>query len=790
MTTHVFTLLDAIPDGSFVLNKDRVVVFWNTRLEEWTGIQREQVIGMPIGRYFPHFDSAKYTARIQNLFDTGIPVIFSPYLHKYIIPIPLNADQFQIHKATATRISLPASQEFYALFTIQDVTELAQRLKDYRAMRDQAEKEIRERMMAEEALKHAKLNLENIFHAAMPLCVTLRNFEISQVNDAYCEFFGITKEEAVGKKCYAAHRSPACHTERCPLHKIFNGAEHVEYELAKTRADGSTLWCIVTARPYRDLHGELIGIVENFQDITKRKQAEEAIQEAKHAAEEANKSKSRFLANMSHELRTPLNSILGFSQMMQRNQHLPPEDHHRLKIIIHSGEHLLTLINQVLDLSKAESGKITLQETQVDVLALLHETAELFEFRAKEHGVSFRYAPQHNLPRFILADGVKLRQILINLLNNAFKFTHSGSITLRTRMEQSKSDSSHCRLVFEVCDTGTGIDTTEFPMLFEPFTQTASGQQHREGTGLGLAISRKFARMMRGDITVQSTVGQGSCFTCTVMVSLIKEADRAKLQTPRKIVSIQGRDPSHPTGYRMLIVDEHAQNRELLTQLFQPFGFDTREAQNGAEAVAIWESWQPRIIWMDLFMPVMDGFEAARQIRDAEMRRHAANSNPSESSRTIILALTASMFEQEEERASLAGCDGFLRKPYQESALLDMLARHTGLPVAYEVSPPDIPPRCPLSSEVGTNALSRQLKTLPTQILEQMKYAATTTDITLLSDLVSSAVAPVNAALADMLSQMLNNFEYMTILEAIDLAFLANADSAGIIADQHSLETL
>ena len=307
----------------------------------------------------------------------------------------------------------------------------------------------------------------------------------------------------------------------------------------------------------------------------------------KERADIANQAKSAFIANMSHELRSPLNAILGFAQIMTRSQTLPNEHQESVGIINRSGEHLLALINNVLDLSKIEAGRIALNEKNFDLHRLLDDIHDMFQLKAADKGLQLLLEIAPNLSRYIRTDEVKLRQILINLINNALKFTEKGSICLRSQNLESS------RLVFEVEDTGPGIAPEDLNKLFEAFTQTESGKQAQEGTGLGLSISRKFVRLMGGEMRVRSQVGKGTIFNFEIQMEEVEATEVESQQADqRRIISLE---PGQPR-YRLLIVDDKPINRQLLVKLLSPFGFELAEARNGREAVDIWQQWQPHLI--------------------------------------------------------------------------------------------------------------------------------------------------------------------------------------------------
>ncbi|OQY45051.1 MAG: hypothetical protein B6247_29420 [Candidatus Parabeggiatoa sp. nov. 2] len=347
-------------------------------------------------------------------------------------------------------------------------------------------------------------------------------------------------------------------------------------------------------------------------------------QRAEEAAKVANQAKSTFLANMSHELRTPLNAILGFAQIMQRSRTLPQEHQNNVGIINRSGEYLLSLINDVLDMSKIEAGKITLDEQNVDLYRLLDEVHDLFYLRASSKHLQFGIERSDNVPRYICTDGKKLRQVLINLIGNALKFTQEGGIYLHVESQRPKSpqpvvkagllekgaiDSQEVILEFRVEDTGAGIAEDEIDKLFEAFTQTATGRASQQGTGLGLPISRQFVQLMGGDISVQSQVGKGTVFQFGIRAQVVSSAELAYKGGPttRQVIALE---PNQPR-YRILIADDKWDNRQLLIQRLNPFGFELREASNGQEAINICDEWQPHLIWMDIRMPVMDGLQPA-----------------------------------------------------------------------------------------------------------------------------------------------------------------------------------
>ncbi|MEG4321844.1 MULTISPECIES: DUF3365 domain-containing protein [unclassified Microcoleus] len=429
------------------------------------------------------------------------------------------------------------------------------------------------------------------------------------------------------------------------------------------------------ARTFQDMAHEVSTRERNLSQAVEQRtvQLADSMKEAEKAqakAEAADRAKSQFLANMSHELRTPLNAILGFTQLMLRSPSgsagesntLSPQTQQRyLDTINRSGEHLLALINNVLEMSKIEAGRIAFQATDFDLFALLDTLQQMLRLKAESKGLQLKFTRSSDVPQFVRTDEAKLRQVLINLLGNAVKFTQTGSVALQVKRGEE------CTLQFTVADTGAGINLSERDRLFEPFVQTATGVQSQEGTGLGLSISRKFVQLMGGEITVESTVGKGSTFRFEIQVGLA--ADR-RSELPKQERSIVGLADGQIT-YRILVVDDRLENRQLLVELLIPIGFEVQTANNGQEAIALWQSWQPHLIWMDLRMPVMDGSAATQQIK--------ASIQVSGVPAPIIIALTGSAFEEERQVALAAGFDDFVRKPFRTDTIFAKMAEYLGV---------------------------------------------------------------------------------------------------------------
>jgi two-component system sensor histidine kinase/response regulator len=500
-----------------------------------------------------------------------------------------------------------------------------------------------------------------------------------------------------------------------------------------------------------------------------RHTAEEAMRVAKEAAEVANRAKSTFLANMSHELRTPLNAILGFAQLMERDAALTPRQRESLTIINRSGEHLLNLINDVLEMSRIEAGRITLNLASFNLHQLLQAIWEMFQVRATAKQLSLQFEIAPDLPQYVLTDEGKLRQVLINLLSNAVKFTHSGGVMLRVLWVTSSASSDSNReevqrttdngqrtIYFEVEDTGRGIAPEEIDSLFQPFVQTMSGTEAREGTGLGLTISRQFVQLMGGDIHVTSNLGQGSTFCFDVQVTLANPADVAPTPTYHRVLKLA---PNQPT-YRILVVDDRQESCDLIAQLLNVVGFETRAAENGQEAIAQWQTWHPHLIWMDMRMPVMDGYEATRQIRELERHRTAPSDEP-----TVIIALTASAFEEQQTSIIAMGCDDFVRKPFREQVIFEKMTEYLGVQYIYEEQ--DVLGRtkdeqCDSSSSPMLYPSS--LQAMPAEWIASLHQAALAVDADRILELIEQ-IPKTHLALAEGLTELVHHFCFDEILE-------------------------
>jgi two-component system sensor histidine kinase/response regulator len=521
-------------------------------------------------------------------------------------------------------------------------------------------------------------------------------------------------------------------------------------ELHALRKDSTEFPVEISLSPLETEDGVLVSAA--IRDITERKRIEEQIlnlnrrlEQAAAEAEAANRAKSTFLSTMSHEIRTPMNAILGYAQLMSRDPALGADAKTNLQIIGRSGEHLLALINDVLDMSKIEAGRVEASPTTFNLTRLLHDLAALFRLRAQAKELHFEMLVDGESAPYVVADESKLRQALINLLGNAVKFTTRGQVILRVTVGQREAGQLWLSVLVE--DTGPGISQEEQSKLFEPFVQTKRGFQSQEGTGLGLAITRKFARLMGGDVTVTSSPGRGSVFRLEIP---IERGDRgiaiAKSGT-RRVLSLR----AGTAAPRILVVDDQFENRDWLIKLLTTLGFSVRGAADGEAAMRDWREWSPHLILMDLHMPVMDGLEATRRIK-ADPR----------GKETAIVALTASALGEDRQKVAHSGADGFLAKPCSEDQLLEKMRTLLGLDYDYEETSDTV------SSLEGSSLSAETLGRLPRELIEEIRNATLTGNKKLLDKLIHGVHQAGDAESAHGLKELADKYDYDALTRLLE----------------------
>ena len=708
------TVIDAIPSPIFFKDAEGLYLGCNTSFERYLGRSREEIVGKSVYGLSPKELADIYDVKDRELFSRGGVQVYEAKVADKDSNVPRDV---MFYKATFSNVDGTLGG---LVGVILDITE---------------------RKRIEEALRESELKSRTILEAVFTGIVVVdpETHTIVDINTVAEKMIGRPREEIVGKQCYDIC---VANEGECPI--TDKGQTIDRCERALIGSNGREMPIIKTVVPVT--LGGRTHLLESFVDITELKQMERNLMEAKLAADAANRAKSSFLASMSHEIRTPMNAILGFSQLMLRGPALNPQQKQHLDTINRSGEHLLTLINDILEMSKIEAGRTTVNPLTFDLTALVDDVGEMFRLRAAGKNLQFSIEWTNEVPRFVVVDESKLRQVLINLLGNAVKFTDQGGVAVRIGVMET--DVSQVNLKVEVEDTGPGIPDEERDKLFRPFQQTGIGVRAGGGTGLGLAISREFVRLMGGDITVKSVVGKGSIFGFRIpLAEGAAEAVRKKSEGRRVHCLQPGQVPP-----RILIADDNEDNRALVGSLLGHVGFEVQKASDGRDAVEKFSEWRPHLILMDVRMPVMDGYEAIRRIREAPGGQGVN-----------IITMTASAFSPSREEALRAGADAFMAKPFRETELLEKIAQLLGVRYVYE---DESEPASPLSEEL-TAAAAETPAAIPESLIELIREAAIDGDFDRVIEL-TAEVEAFDALLALGFRRLAERFDSQRLLEIVD----------------------
>ena len=563
--------------------------------------------------------------------------------------------------------------------------------------------------------------------------------DITYVNPRFTDVTGYSLTEAIGKNpriLKSGRTPPEVYQD---LWQTIAAGQEWKGEFLNRKRNGGLFWEKASITAIRDEQGAVSAYLAVKEDITEQKFAQQALLRAKEEAESATRMKSAFLANMSHEIRTPMNAILGFTELLLRDDSLSVQQRHYLTTVSRSGEHLLELLNDVLETSKIEAGQMRINSAPFDIRLMLDYLDSMFRQKIEDKSLVFSVDADRLEYGHFVADQQKLRQIVINLLGNALKFTQAGRIDLRVWTEPcSGSEPTECYLFFEVADTGIGIAAAEQESIFQVFSQTREGAQIG-GTGLGLSISRSLARMMGGDIVVESEPGKGSCFRVHICARAVVAAKLRPMK--KRVVGLV----ESGARRRILIVDDEILNREFLQSFLLQIGFDVAEATDGDTALGLIASWQPDLVLMDVMMPGMDGNATTRKIREQwpELK---------------VVGLSANVFEEAERKAYESGMNLYVRKPYKEIELLHAIGEMLSVTFRYEDE------NGGAGSEVmAANCFKPDLSLLADEQISALSQAASFGDYYHLLELLAEIDAPAGGPLQESVQcmrEMVEKYDY------------------------------